>query len=184
MPATLIPTIAHASSIDIPPACRAATSRSITQSSCVTARTLSPKDYTLAVLQLERDWSVRHYSEWKRMQPFVDHVESLYPHDRVIFRCHPKQPRVKLRTREPLSRRRCLWEDVLPARQVIGINSTALYESVLAGRPVTALGDCPLSRWKYNQRGIVLEIIRRQIPVDSETITDAQIHRCLGRLFA
>ena len=138
----------------------------------------------LCLLQLAWDMAVRRYSDVKTTQQLVDRVESMFPDDSVLFRRHPKDQKTKIKTRHPISTSSSLWDDVLPARIVIAINSTALYESVLAGKPVVAIGECPLKIFPTlsQQRAVVREIIARQIPINSRDITQF-IFRNLKRSF-
>lgn len=125
------------------------------------------RQYILCMLQVEKDATIRKHSPYRKMWRLVDHVESQFPGHDIVFRKHPKSKRVpsKLGPNSVLSPPgRSLWEDIGGAEKVVGINSTALYEAVLAGKPVEAYGDCPLKDNPASHRDIVREILRRQIP--------------------
>lgn len=132
----------------------------------------------VGLLQLDRDYAIKHYSPLRTMQSFVRWAEAEYPD--IRFRVHPRDPSPPVKTRLPLLRGRSLWDDLLPADLVVGINSTALYEAALAGKPIAVAGECPLRN--HPPRDVVREILRRQVPRDFAGCDDLLI-RSLGWSF-
>ena len=136
----------------------------------------------VGMLQLAQDYAIRQHSLFRTMQQFVNVAEAQWP--TIRFRPHPREPRPRIKTRNPLLRRASLWDDVLPAKLIVGVNSTSLYEAVLAGKTVVPLGDTPLVR--HDHRSVVREILRRQIPKTETCLIaeiDQRVFRSLSRSF-
>lgn len=127
-------------------------------------------DSVLVPLQLEQDYSIRNYSTFKTMQQLAGAVERQYPTDKIVYRPHPKARGKQIQTRHSVKLTPSIWQQVLNAKEVVGINSTLLYEAALAGKKVTALGDCPLRRFPTQHREVCREVIRRQVPLDYDVL--------------
>lgn len=140
------------------------------------------QDYVAGFLQIPDDTAIRNHSSFSGMQEFVDAAEALFPDERVIFKVHPKKRRVYEKTRHPLYRGDGIWLHALRSKHCIAVNSTSLYECVLAGLKVTALGECPLKSNPNRHREIVHEILLRQIPISSIEIEE-RIVRSVGNFF-
>ncbi|MEM9411457.1 MAG: glycosyltransferase, partial [Planctomycetota bacterium] len=134
-------------------------------------QTTTDGGYVLVPLQLSQDYSIRNYSPFKTMQQLAEAVESKYPEDQIVYRPHPKMRDGRVRTKHVVELTPSIWQQVLRAKEVVGINSTLLYEAALAGKKVTALGDCPLKRFPGQHREVVREIIRRQVPLNCNDLT-------------
>ncbi len=130
-------------------------------------------------LQLESDFAVRSHSPYTRMQQYIDDVEARYGD--AVFKVHPLNRRVFCKARKPFYRGASIWPHIMRAKRCVGINSTALYEAVLAGVPVTALGECPLKRHPTQHREIIHEMLLRQFPVDGSDIGE-QVYRSIGEI--
>lgn len=129
-------------------------------------RVLLPGKHIIAMLQLEHDTSITNHSPFRRMQEFVNHVERKWGRkNNIVIKAHPLNRRIRLATKRRVIRRGSLWDHLINARVCVGINSTSLYESVLAGIPTVSVGGCVLHERPNQHRAIVREIIRRQIPV-------------------
>lgn len=141
----------------------------------------APKDYVAGFLQLPRDTAIRHHSPYRTMQQVVEAGGARFYGEKVIWKIHPRDPSPDVQTKWPLVRG-SIWPHILSAKACVAVNSTCLYEAALAGVPVTALGECPLSLHPDRHREIVHEILLRQLPVGSIDI-DEQVHRSVGDLF-
>ena len=135
-------------------------------------------NYVGGMLQLEHDYSIRE-SRFSSMQQLIDEVDKLFPGDNIIFKAHPKSKKSSLDTSWPIYPYNSIWPHICPAKVVIGVNSTSLYEAAFAGAPVIALGDCALSRNPDNHRGVVYELLKRQIPLGDLQV-DEQVRRSIG----
>ena len=131
---------------------------------------------TSGFLQLPRDYAITAHSRFRSMQQYIDEVEPSYPD--AVFKVHPKQRRVSCKATHPFYRG-TLWRHIMRAKLCVGINSTCLFEAALAGVPVIALGDSPLSRHPDLHREIVHEILMRQLPVDGSDMGE-QVYRSVG----
>lgn len=116
-------------------------------------------------LQLNDDFAIKNHTRFANMQEVVDAAEALLPSEKIVWKVHPKQRIVNLKTRFPVYRGGSIWPHIARAKLCVAANSTALFEAALAGREVKALGDSPLNR-EEGARAIVREVLRRQIPVD------------------
>lgn len=122
----------------------------------------SYKDYVFCPMQCFWDANFNPEFNWspftgkKAMNEFIDFVQNKYPNDTIIFRCHPAD----MGRFEEYSRsikngnslipgfwdndfrktERDLIKQFIGAKQVVGINSTCLLQSVLFEIPTEALG--------------------------------------------
>ena len=111
-------------------------------------------------------------SPFTTMLEFANYVERLFPDDSIVFRPHPKAKRQHL-GQHTLSDYGDLIDDLAIAKQVVGINSKALYEAVLMDIPTTALGLCPLmNRTHAEQREIVYDLLHRQCLMDVDSLEE------------
>jgi len=138
-------------------------------------------EHIIAMLQMEKDTAIKNYSPYRTMQQFVNAVEDKYQGEKIKYRAHPRERGISLITKNEIVRSGSLWNDVLTAKLCVGINSTTLYEAVLAGVPTVSLGGSPLYLHPQKHRAIVREIILRQIPLSGCSNIDYRIHRSLGR---
>jgi len=137
------------------------------------------RDYVAGFLQLPYDKSIVNHSPFSTMQQVVDAASARWPGENIVWKVHPKQRRPGVSTDHPLYRGVSIWPHILKSKRCVAVNSTTLYEAALAGVPVTALGDCPLSRHPDRHREIVHEILMRQIPVGVTDIED-KVVRSIG----
>lgn len=102
--------------------------------------------YVLVPLQIGTDTQILYNTPYRTMQEFADHLQAVFPTERLIFRKHPKDS-TPYRARS-LNAKVCGeggFMDVLAgAKSVVGLTSTCLLEAAIYGKPVLALGDCPL----------------------------------------
>lgn len=148
------------------------------------ASDVKPTDPVLALFQLEDDFAIRNYSPFGSMQAFAEHVERMFPTSgtAIQLRPHPLDKGKRVATkRGTVVTGDSLADQFSQASQVVGINSTALYEAALYGLPVTALGACPLRDHPASHRAIVAELMRRQIPLAGSSDLQDRIFRSIGR---
>lgn len=138
-------------------------------------------DYVLALLQLPKDKSIIKQSKFRGRQQFIDAVEALYPNQQIIFKTHPREKNVQVKTEHLVVRDANLHELISGAKETVAINSTGLYEAAFAGCPVRALGKSPFNR-DVDPLGIVWEVLHRQVPKLDPNI-DEQMHRIFGNYF-
>jgi len=102
--------------------------------------------YVLVPLQIGTDTQILFNTPYRTMQEFVEHIESVFPTERLVFRNHPKDStpyRVRSFNAKVCSKGSFL-DAVAGAKSVVGLTSTCLLEAAIYGKPVLALGDCPL----------------------------------------
>ena len=101
------------------------------------------KAFTLVPLQLENDTNILCGSpRFRLMQDLIDFVEKTVE-GRLIFRKHPRDRTAQYTVRNRKSEvveGGDLYTQIAEAKQVIGINSTVLIESLLFGKKVAAFG--------------------------------------------
>lgn len=140
-----------------------------------------PGDQVSGFFQLPRDYAITQHSTFRNMQELIDEADRKWLKEKVVWKVHPLQRRVNVKTRYPIYRGATIWPHVANAKLCIAANSTALFECALAGRPVQALGDSPLSR-PEGPRAVVREVLRRQLPVGSIDIEEP-LERSIGKVF-
>lgn len=122
-------------------------------------------DFIFVPLQLANDSNVQRNSRFTDgMQAFIDFIEDLYPNEKIIVKKHPKDPEQYTSKRAEFS-----TEDsrllISLAKHVHGINSTVLFEAALAGKSVSAEGECLLNHKYADKDTVVAAIIATQYPV-------------------
>jgi hypothetical protein len=102
--------------------------------------------FVLCPLQIEGDVSITLDSPFPTMQSFLDHICRIRPNVKIVARPHPLRkhqtvagPNIQIITNEST------MELAIAAEEVIGINSTVLYETAALGAPTTALARCPVA---------------------------------------
>lgn len=148
------------------------------------AGNVKPSDTVLALFQLENDFAIRNYSPFGSMQSFSEHVERMFQKsgEAIQFRPHPLDKGKRVTAKRGTVATECsLTEQFSQTGQVVGINSTALYEAALYGLPVTALGACSLRDHPASHRAIVAELMRRQFPLAGCDDLQDRIFRSIGR---
>lgn len=111
------------------------------------AHPTTDEGFVLVPLQVENDSQVLYYSPYPFMQDAIGAIERMYPGVPIVFRPHPKRspsatPLVSARSRVERGGDYLDW--ARRASIVVGLNSTALLEALILGKPVHALADCPL----------------------------------------
>jgi len=102
--------------------------------------TEKPENFTFVPLQVDSDTNIVSNSRFSNMQEFV-HFCEYYINGPIVFKKHPRR-----RGDELQARRSVIVSDVdttslvRNARQVVGINSTVLLESLAIGKKVAACG--------------------------------------------
>lgn len=127
------------------------------------------ENYILCPLQLPWDTSIYLCSKYKNMNEFILDVIKLYPDEQIIITPHPK-----LRDINQISPQifenypniiMNMTESTLTlaqhAKEVVGITSTVLYETLAFHKKTTALGNCPI-KTHNGDRKLALCAIQRQ----------------------
>ena len=140
-----------------------------------------PGNQISGFFQLPKDYAITNHSPFHTMQDVINEADRRWPDEKVVWKVHPLQRRLNVKTRFPNYRGSTIWPHVANAKLCIAANSTALFECALAGRPVQALGQSPLQR-KEGSRAVVREVLRRQIPIDSIDI-EQPLERSIGKVF-
>jgi len=135
--------------------------------------------YLFCPLQLASDTNIVEHSPFKDMQSFIDYVEETYP-DPIVFKKHPRDKGGNYSTRR--KRNRIVSEgDALDfakdASGVVGINSTVLLETTMAGIPTVALGDGLLNSHCGREGKLLAALVDRQIPVKDRQDLTYWFHR-------
>jgi hypothetical protein len=101
------------------------------------------------------------------MQAFVDYVRDMYPKERLVIRQHPKETRGTLRIPKgaKLAAPCPLHIALGDAKQVVAINSTALFEAALKQVPVRAFGCCSLQQHAAQPDKLLAAMVDMQVPV-------------------
>jgi len=128
--------------------------------------TRKPRGYVLVPLQVESDTNIRLHSPFKRMQDFVRHCEKKFAGKPVVFKIHPKDPKVRLTGsgRNYIAHRESFVTLAQEASLVYGINSTCLLEAALLGIPVEAVGEGLLKAHAGNKEKLLAALADKQIP--------------------
>ena len=110
------------------------------------ANPISDNGDILLPMQLFDDTQVAYNTPYETMHEFVEYMKTIFDHDRIVVRKHPQGgcdfDGMGVRVEEPgeipflKSAARC--------HAVVGLTSTCLMEAKILGKPVLALGDCPL----------------------------------------
>jgi len=130
----------------------------------------SSGEYILCPLQLDHDTNVINNSPYN-IQEFINHVDSTFPCEKVLYKSHPLMPHLRYNTKNEIIRNGNFLDLVQNAKLVYGINSTCLLESALMKVPTVAIGNCWLRQHKGNEEKLLAKIVDMQIPV-SETNLD------------
>jgi len=119
-------------------------------------------DYIFCPMQCAWDANFNPDNRWSpylggdAMDKFILDMQSKYPNERIIFRCHPADLKNFERYKNLIGKGNELKDSnwttdiskyepelvrlMLRSKQVIGVNTTCLLQSVLMGVPTTALG--------------------------------------------
>jgi len=132
--------------------------------------------YIAVPLQLSSDTQISQFSPIKSMTELMDHCESTFPNDRIMFKKHPKDKS----TLGP----RCftggsLHEWLAGAKLAYGINSTALLEAALMGVPTVTIGKCLLNIHP-DQNLVLAALAAKQIPIGESDLSAWTTHPELG----
>lgn len=106
------------------------------------------EDFVFVPLQDERDTNITKYSPVKRMEELLDYVENKYKGQdiKILYKKHP-QYKVPIKFRANFIEVSGDVHSYVPyAKEVIGINSTVLFETLLYHKNITALGKGIMSR--------------------------------------
>lgn len=100
----------------------------------------------LVPLQITSDTQVLYNTPYRTMQEFIDHIEAIFPGERLVFRPHPKDhtPYKVAGLNSVVTRGGSFLAALARSRSVVGLTSTCLLEAAVYGKPVLALGDHPL----------------------------------------
>ena len=104
--------------------------------------------YVLVVGQVTSDTQILYNTPYRSMQEYIDHVQAVFPGERLVIRPHPKESHglVGRGGNAKISTAGSFMDALAGARSVVGLTSTCLAEAVVYGKPVLALGDCPLRK--------------------------------------
>lgn len=110
---------------------------------------LEPDGSVLVPLQIQHDTQVRFSTPYRTMNELIDELAVRYPSQPVTIRPHPKHDRE--RHPLPILPSNFCYESngrfvpaAAKASVVVGLTSTCLWEALVLGVPVVALGDHPL----------------------------------------
>ncbi len=128
------------------------------------------QDYIFVPLQLAQDSNVQLNSRFVNgMQEFIHYVESLYPHDTLVFKRHPRDSsRYQLRSRGSHWSADCSRALIKGAKKVHGINSTVLFEAELYGTQTIIEGDCLLTRHADKKSELLSALMLWQFDVQQQ----------------
>lgn len=123
--------------------------------------------YVFSPLQLEGDSNIALHSPFKTMQAFIDHVERTFPGEPVVFKAHPldRNRAYRVSPGNTVLYEGHLFELARDASLVYGINSTALYESIMQGVPTRCVGEGLLQRHQEHPERLVAALVDQQISV-------------------
>jgi hypothetical protein len=117
-------------------------------------------DHVLVPLQIQKDTQIVSNSCQFYMREFVDEVVERWPGTNIVIRPHPKSGgeisvsrwggRVKVD--EPSVP---FLASAAAAGAVVGLTSTCLLEAAVMGKPVVALGNCPLGSHPAKRHDVV-----------------------------
>jgi hypothetical protein len=135
--------------------------------------------YVLCPLQIEGDVSITLDSSFPTMQAFVNHVCQVRPDAKILVRPHPKRKDQKVfGLNVQIVTNKSTMELAVDAEEVIGINSTVLYETTALGVPTIALGRCPLAVHTSpdERRQLIAAAVNNQFSVDYNDLRRALAH--------
>lgn len=138
---------------------------------------ISNDGYILVPLQIENDSQVLYYSKYLNMYDFVCDIISMFPQQKIVIKTHPKNNTTKYLkswnneyTEKMKSNKVTIIDSNMPflklaskASKIVGLTSTALYESAILGKKVIALGNHPLKNIEYNIDKILAGILALNI---------------------
>jgi hypothetical protein len=131
-------------------------------------------EYILCPLQLPWDTSIYLCSKYKNMNEFLYDIINMYPNEKIVVTPHPKlrksdtlstiksyQLSTDITNHITLDNKNSTMFLAQRAKEVVGITSTVLYETIALGKKTIALGECPI-RQHNGDRKVVLAAIQRQ----------------------
>lgn len=135
--------------------------------------------YVFVPLQVPSDSNVLNHSNYTNgMQAFIDHVESIYTHDRIVIKPHPKDRLADTYTR---SHAKLSLDDtstlIYGATKVHGINSSVLYEAVMAEVPVVVEGECLLKKHLGQADKLLAAMLYRQFDINQTSFATSKIEK-------
>ncbi len=98
----------------------------------------NPDGYVLVIGQTSSDRSLDGY-DGPIQHDLAKWVQDQYPHERIVFRPHPKDPTSYARDDQTGN----LWRGLQGAKAVVAISSTVLLDAALMDIPAFALNFCP-----------------------------------------
>jgi capsule polysaccharide modification protein KpsS len=128
----------------------------------------SDSDYIFVPLQVPNDSNILKNSRFTSgMQEFIDYVEEKYSDEKIIFKAHPKD---RMSSTYRLKYGKFSEEDsrslIMSSKLVHGINSSVLYEAVLAGVPVVVEGECLLKHHAAKADKLLAAMVFRQFDIE------------------
>lgn len=143
----------------------------VVSSSCV--------NFIFVPLQVPNDSNILTNSRFNSgMQEFIDLIEEKYKGEKIVFKAHPKD---RMKSTYVLKHGIFSEEDsrslILSAKLVHGINSSVLFEAVLAQKPVIADGECLLNSFPGDTDKLLAAMIERQFSVHSDYYEEKKISR-------
>lgn len=127
---------------------------------------LKPEPNTLLILgQIENDSQILYHTKYNSMVDFVNDVAKKYPTRKITYRPHPKSNSTPILSESvQLDRSGELLEKVCKTELVVGLTSTALYESAILGASIEVWGTHPLSKWPELTDKVCAGILALRIP--------------------
>jgi hypothetical protein len=130
-------------------------------------------NHVLVPLQLEDDVQIMRDSEIKDMNVFVEHVLEIRPGSFLLVKPHPRclsynvRSHPRIRVADSITSR----EAISFCDEVIGLNSTLLYEAYLCGKPTLALSNGLFKRWSNQLDDLIINLFYKQIPINVTDIS-------------
>lgn len=126
------------------------------------------EEYILCPLQLPWDTSIYLCSPYKNMNEFIINVIELYPEEQIVVTPHPKLRKEDVLSKDILANPNIILDLknstmhlAQKAKEIVGITSTVLYETLAFGKKTSALGQCPISTHQGNRK-VALAAVQRQ----------------------
>jgi hypothetical protein len=112
--------------------------------------------FVLVPLQVEADTQVLFHTPYNTMEELIEHVEAMYPNQRIVVRPHPSGGKKRRSQRAEIIYEGQWLDWARRASVVVGLTSTCLFEAGVLGVPVVALGDHPLRSHSARERDDLL----------------------------
>lgn len=129
----------------------------------------SGKDaYVFVPLQLDHDTNIKLHAPVKTMQEFITLAENKFSNEKILIKKHPLDSgNYSVGKNSKFIEKGDLLNLMINAKQVFGINSTALLEAALLKIPVTSIGAGFLKTHAANMEKLLAALSDKQIRIDA-----------------